>query len=80
MGAVIIQGGSSIVFPVDPDSKHRCDDCRAIVLGSDLLPIVDIEQRIEPGNMVPSGECPRCSALCYPMKRVIRGKKTDASE
>jgi hypothetical protein len=67
----ITEGGSRVViFSVEPNSKHRCDDCRAIVLGRRLMPILDIEQRIEPGNMVPSGECPHCDALCYPMQRV----------
>jgi len=63
-----------VIFDVPDASRHRCDDCGSIVLGRRLLPIVDIEQRLEPGSVVPSGECPHCRALCYPMKPV-EGKK-----
>jgi len=55
------------IFDVEPESQHCCDGCGAFVLGKSLLPIQDIEQRVEPGGMVPSGECPDCGALCYPV-------------
>jgi len=28
--------------------------------------IHDIWERVEPGEVMPSGECPDCGALCYP--------------
>jgi hypothetical protein len=44
---------------------HICDNCRW--KGMDPLPVKDLEKRIEPGGLVPSGECPTCGCLCYPI-------------
>ena len=71
------------IFDVEPGSKHRCDGCGKFVLGKSLLPIQDIEQRVEPGGTVPSGECPDCGALCYPLTPVVGfrpEKKTPAEK
>ena len=50
------------------DGKHRCDNCDEVFDADDLKDIENMLQRIEPGGMVPSGECPdpECGALCYP--------------
>ncbi len=48
--------------------KHSCDNCGAVIDSEDVCPIEDFFQRVEPGGMVPSGECPECGALCYPIK------------
>lgn len=45
---------------------HKCGNCDARVKAKDLLDIEDIGQRLTAGDMVPSGECPDCGALCYP--------------
>lgn len=47
---------------------HRCDNCGK--LHSDetiILPIKDLHQRVEPGGVMPSGECADCGCLCYPV-------------
>lgn len=47
--------------------KSQCDNCDwtgepAVT----LTEITGFRARIEPGGIVPSGECPKCGALCYP--------------
>lgn len=48
---------------------HKCGNCDARVKAEDLRDIEDIGQRLTAGDMVPSGECPGCGALCYPAGR-----------
>lgn len=58
------------------EDRHRCDDCgetfseeeleKAKCLG--LHTIAKLTERIDPGCLVPSGECPDCRALVYPEK------------
>ena len=52
--------------------RHTCDGCGKTWNADKLLDFEDLMQRIEPGGMVPSGECPSCGALCYP-----KAKKRD---
>lgn len=42
----------------------RCQNCDTCHPESRLLPIEDLAQRVEPGEPMPSGECPDCGALC----------------
>lgn len=42
-----------------------CDNCRLYCAVSELDPIVDLEQRLDPGGVVPAGQCPSCGALSY---------------
>jgi hypothetical protein len=49
-----------------PTSKYVCNNCGKIWKEKDLKEIQDYYQRVEPGGQVPAGECPKCSALCYP--------------
>ncbi|QPC87114.1 hypothetical protein GA830_10445 [Mesorhizobium sp. NBSH29] len=46
-------------------SPCRCADCGRVTHFSDLAAIKDMEQRIDPGEIVPAGECPECGALAY---------------
>jgi hypothetical protein len=46
---------------------HLCDNCGKIVLNEELNDVKNLAQRITPGGIVPSGECPHCEALCYPI-------------
>ena len=57
---------STDVFDVEPDSQHRCDNCGWVGRGDELDPICDLVQRLTPGGVVPSGQCPKCQALAYP--------------
>jgi hypothetical protein len=56
--------------------KHICDNCgkkwdlRSVVYAKSM------NQRVDPGGVMPSGECPECGALCYPEKSSKRSNKT----
>ena len=57
--------------PVDFDASEtlsECQNCEAINPASKLRPIEDIHQRVEPGEPMPSGECPECGALCHELE------------
>jgi len=43
-----------------------CQNCDWTGPDSDLREIQDIFQRVGPGEPMPSGECPKCGALCQP--------------
>ena len=47
--------------------KHQCDNCSKTFDAKKLLDIQDLFERVEGGSIVPSGECPSCGALCYPV-------------
>lgn len=48
-----------------------CQDCSTVFTEDELVnPIPDIGQRVGPGEPMPSGECPKCGALCQEMNRL----------
>lgn len=47
-------------------SKNVCDNCGWFGTDSDMDEIDNLDQRVDPGSVVPSGQCPKCGALCYP--------------
>ncbi len=51
---------------IPENDLHKCDNCTGEFYTPQLNPIQDYDQRVEPGGMTPSGECPNCHALCYP--------------
>lgn len=51
--------------------RHACDNCGRTFkhheLKIDNIPdIPNLFERLTPGGIVPSGECPACGALVYP--------------
>ena len=64
---------STYSLPSSTDGKHRCDNCGEIWKADELEGIENLDNRVDPGSIVPSGECPECGALCYPVE-------TDSSE
>jgi hypothetical protein len=56
--------GQTIEMP----NAHECDNCAEVWTEGALTAIQDYFQRVEAGGIVPSGECPKCGALCYPTK------------
>lgn len=42
----------------------QCQNCRKLWHDVELNSIKDLDQRVSPGEPVPSGECPDCGALC----------------
>lgn len=53
--------------------KHYCENCNWT--GEDVLDIDDVLERLSPGDIFPSGQCPQCGALCHPedQREVIIG-------
>ena len=51
---------------VEKEAIHVCQNCDARWTENDLLPICDLEDRVFPGEIMPSGECPDCGAVCHP--------------
>lgn len=45
--------------------KARCDDCRKVWPVDELAEPKRLSERLDPGGMVPAGECPACGALAY---------------
>jgi len=41
----------------------RCQSCEHTCHERDATPISDIYERVEPGEIMPPGECPKCGAL-----------------
>ncbi len=48
------------------ESQHVCQNCGSTFPAETELPGPQaLEQRVSPGEPVPSGECPKCGALCH---------------
>jgi predicted RNA-binding Zn-ribbon protein involved in translation (DUF1610 family) len=58
--------------------KHVCDNCGW--KGTKADEIDNIEQRIDAGSEVPSGQCPKCGALCYIFRPAKKTKKDKQKE
>lgn len=43
-----------------------CDGCGDLVADGELEVVRRPGERVDPGGVVPSGQCPGCGALCYP--------------
>jgi hypothetical protein len=46
------------------EERGRCQDCGKVWSNEQLRPIRDIFQRVDPGEPMPSGECPERDAFC----------------
>lgn len=44
----------------------QCQNCDWEGDDGDCREIQNLSERVEPGEIMPSGECPECGALCYP--------------
>ena len=65
----ILKGGSQmsdktvLSLGIAPDTKVKCDNCGVEGPVSALIPIRDLGQRVDPGGIVPAGECPFCGSV-----------------
>jgi hypothetical protein len=50
----------------DSQTHSICDNCGRKWTNGRLRPIQDLVQRLDPNGAAPTGQCPKCSALCYP--------------
>ena len=72
----VASGSTHIIVP-HQIKRHECDNCRKRFSDSEmklggklgLHNIPGLAERLEPGGVVPSGECPECGALAYPIER-----------
>lgn len=51
---------------------HVCDDCGRRWAEDEIKSLVEVHhlgERLDPGSVVPSGECPRCGAFCYRIEK-----------
>lgn len=57
---------------------HQCDNCGQYFDEDQLDPIRDLMQRVSPGELMPSGECPNldCGALCHPASLALKDALT----
>lgn len=66
------------------DEKQVCQNCGRAWDAGDLKIIEDFFDRVNTGEIVPSGECPECGYLCHPetagtvVVGVVDGKVTGA--
>ena len=54
----------------------KCEDCEKEydLNGTEIIPLCDVKhlfERLDPGGIVPAGECPECRSLCYLKRRAI---------
>ena len=47
------------------ETKYVCQNCDGIFKARELKEITDIFERVDPGEVMPAGECPNCGALCH---------------
>lgn len=61
--------------PLAIDGLHVCDNCDVGWSAQALSAITDLFKRVEPGGIMPSGECPEYGALCYPYKEGAENRR-----
>jgi hypothetical protein len=53
------------------DGLAACDNGRHVHKLDELRDVERLAERIDPGGMVPAGECPDCGALAYPLASLV---------
>ncbi|SRR6266700_33880 len=48
--------------------QNQCANCGRRWSESYLTEVKNLHQRVSPGEIMPSGECPVCGALCHPIE------------
>lgn len=46
--------------------QYECANCGAVWTAAQLAPYHDFWSRVQPGEIIPQGDCPGCGAFCYP--------------
>ena len=54
-------------MPAIQYTHNQCDNCGSIWPDEELNDVRDYFERVKAGEIAPSGECPRCGNLCYPV-------------
>jgi len=55
--------------PFAEEGQHRCDNCGKAWTGPQLEGMDDFFERVTPGGVMPSGQCPGCGSLCFPVEK-----------
>ena len=56
-------------FFIEEELTEQCQNCQRLFIEDELInPIPDLTQRVAPGEVMPSGECPACGAVCHTVK------------
>lgn len=53
----------------EKEDTARCDNGRTPFPVSELAEPENLHERLDPGGVVPAGECPLCGALAYPIDK-----------
>ncbi|KKN81511.1 hypothetical protein LCGC14_0317700 [marine sediment metagenome] len=55
---------------------HQCQNCEEYWLYESLGEIHKLYERVQPGEIMPSGECPKCGSVCHPVEsdETVEGK------
>ena len=48
--------------------RFQCENCRKLWMEAQLKPVKDVTERVDPGEVMPAGECPDCGAVCHECK------------
>lgn len=56
---------TSFIHATPDATACRCDNCDWTGPASGLDDISDVQERLDPGGVVPAGQCPACGALAY---------------
>lgn len=59
--------------------NSECDNCGKVWEDSEVSPISDLWERVEPGGIMPAGECPECGALAYPVQPAPATKRDEVA-
>lgn len=66
-GTIIEVNGNSVgSFHMELPQSAECADCGRSFDVDDLAEPKRLQERLDPGGVVPAGECPECGALAYP--------------
>jgi hypothetical protein len=61
------QGKDASASAIDVTKPISCQNCDARYTQDELDRIDDVHERILPGDTMPSGQCPECGAVCFPI-------------
>jgi len=72
-GAIYVALHPTVEQVVEP--KFRCQDCSGLFSQSELTS-ASLWQRMEPGDVMPDGDCPKCGAMCFMVPKVTEHDRT----
>ena len=56
---------TAINYLSDDETKYECQNCGSEWAEDELEDLIDITERVAPGEPMPAGQCPDCGALCH---------------